>query len=70
MEGYAEPRPSYKELYEDYFEKFGDAEEATLKVLTHKERHLEKLLFLDAPYLANLVRANTRGPLDRFFRRA
>lgn len=69
MDGYTEPRPSYKELYEDYFEKFGDAEEATLKVLTHKERHLEKLLFLDAPYLANLVRANTRGPMDRFLRR-
>jgi hypothetical protein len=69
VEGYKEPRPSYKELYEDYFEKFNDAEEATLKVLSHKEKYLDKLLFCDAPYLANVVRANTRGPLDRFFKK-
>jgi len=70
MEGYREPRPTYKELYDDYFEKLGDPEEATLRVLAHKEKHLCKLLFMEAPYLANAVRMNTRGPLDKFFRKA
>lgn len=70
MEGYKEPRPSYEDLYEEYYEKLGDEEEATLKVLAHKEKHLEKLLFLDAPYLGNVVRNSRRGPLDAFFKRS
>jgi hypothetical protein len=70
MEGYTEPRQSYESLYNDYFEKLGDAEEATLKVLAHKEKHLEKLLFLDAPYLFNILRSTKRGPLDTFFKRS
>jgi DNA polymerase elongation subunit (family B) len=70
MEGYKEPRPSYEELYEQYYDKLGDEEEATLKVLAHKEKHLEKLLFLDAPYLGNVVRNSRRGPLDAFFKRS
>lgn len=70
MHGYREPRPTYQELYDEYFERLGDSEEATLRVLAHKEKHLNKLLFLEAPYLANAVRANTRGPLDKFFRKA
>ena len=70
MDGYKEPRPTYKELYSEYFEKLGDDEEATLKVLAHKERHLEKLMFLEAPYLANVIRSSRKGPLDKFFGRA
>ena len=70
MDGYVEPRPSYKTLYEQYLEKLGDPEEATLKVLAHKEKHLDKLLFMDTPQIKNAVRANTRGPLDSFFKRA
>lgn len=70
MDGYVEPRPTYKTLYEQYLEKLGDPEEATLKVLAHKEKHLDKLLFMDTPQMKNAVRANTRGPLDSFFKRA
>jgi hypothetical protein len=55
-------------LYEQYYEKLENAEEATLKVLAHKEKHLDKLLFLDAPYIQNTVRASKKGPLDKFFR--
>ncbi len=69
LDGYTEPRPSYKSLYEQYLEKLGDSEEATLKVLAHKEKHLDKLMFLETSYLKNLVKANTRGPLDAFFKR-
>jgi DNA polymerase elongation subunit (family B) len=69
MDGYKEPSPSYAKLYEQYYEKLGDEEEATLKVLGHKEKHLEKLLFMDAPYIGNVVRASKRGPLDAFFKR-
>jgi DNA polymerase elongation subunit (family B) len=70
MEGYREPRPSYRELYDEYLEQLdGNEEEATLKVLAHKEKHLNKLLFLEAPYLANVVRMTTRGPIDKFFRK-
>lgn len=70
MEGYVEPTRRYSDLYKEYLEKFEDPEQATLKVLDHKEKHLEKLLFLDAPYLANVVRAAKRGPLDTFFKRS
>jgi hypothetical protein len=69
MEGYIEPTRKYSELYKDYLEKLEDAEEATLKVLGHKEKHLEKLLFLDAPYLANVLRSTKRGPLDMYLRK-
>lgn len=69
MDGYKEPSPSYAKLYDQYYEKLGDEEEATLKVLAHKEKHLEKLLFLDAPYIGNVVRASKRGPLDAYFKR-
>lgn len=69
VDGYKEPSPSYKKLYEQYYEKLKDEEEATLKVLAHKEKHLEKLLFLDAPYIGNVVRGSKRGPLDAFFKR-
>jgi DNA polymerase delta subunit 1 len=70
MDGYKEPSPSYAKLYEQYYEKLKDEEEATLKVLAHKEKHLEKLMFMDAPYIGNVVRASKRGPLDAFFKRA
>ena len=66
MDGYVEPSPSYAKLYEQYYAKLNDAEEATLKVCAHKEKHLEKLLFTDAPYLLNIIRASRRGPMDKF----
>jgi DNA polymerase elongation subunit (family B) len=42
-----------------------DEEEATLKVLAMKEKELDSLLFMGAPYL----RKEKRGPLDAFFRK-
>lgn len=69
LDGYVEPRPTYKMLYEDYFEKLGDEEEATLKVLAHKEKHLDKLVFMETTELKNAVRTTKRGPIDAFFKR-
>jgi DNA polymerase elongation subunit (family B) len=68
LDGYTEPRPTYKELYEDYFEKVQDHEEATLKVLAHKEKQLDRLLFLGADYIQNTIRRTRSGPLDSYFR--
>jgi DNA polymerase elongation subunit (family B) len=69
MHDYREPRTPYKTLYNEYYEKLGDEEQATLKVLEHKERQRDSLLFLDAPYIKNVVRASKKGPLDKFFRK-
>lgn len=69
MDDYKEPSVRYSTLYEQYFEKLKDVEEATLKVLGHKEKQLEKILFLDAPYIKNVVRASKTGPLDKFFKK-
>lgn len=69
LNGYVEPRPSYKQRYEEYLEQQKDPEEATLKVLSLKENQLESLIFLNSPGMRNLVRANTTGPLDRMFKR-
>ena len=70
VEGYVEPVKKYSTLYAEYLEKFGSEEEATLKVLDMKEKHLERLLFTDAPYLSNVIRANRRGPMDMFLKRS
>ena len=43
-----------------------DEEEATLKVLCQKEKDLDSLLFMNAPYL----RKEKRGPMDMFLRRS
>jgi DNA polymerase elongation subunit (family B) len=70
LEGYSEPSPSYRKKYEEYFEKLGkDQEEATLRVLADKEKHLDKLLFLSADYLRNPIRNTRTGPLDAYFKR-
>jgi hypothetical protein len=70
VDGYVEPVKKYSTLYAEYLEKFGSEEEATLKVLDMKEKHLERLLFTDAPYLSNVIRANRRGPMDMFLKRS
>ena len=69
VEGYKEPRPSYKTLYEEELEKRGDSEEATLAVLKKKEKQLDSLLFLKSPGLANVLRRTKRGPLDTMWGR-
>ena len=69
--GYKEPKPTYAQLYERLQEeKDLDDEEATLKVLEHKERQLDSLLFLESPTLSRLVRRNQSGPLDTFFKKS
>jgi DNA polymerase elongation subunit (family B) len=70
LEGYREPSVSYARMLEGYMaENGGDLEDATLKVLAKKERHLESLLFLEAPYLQKHIRASRSGPLDNFFKK-
>jgi DNA polymerase elongation subunit (family B) len=68
INGYKEPAKSYKRLYEEYIVD-NDHEQATLKVLAQKEKHLDKLLFLGAPYILNVVKKSRSGPLDGFFKR-
>jgi DNA polymerase delta subunit 1 len=48
-----------------YIEYPGDEEEATLAILKQKEKDLDSILFLGAPYLKKHV----RGPMDMFLRR-
>jgi len=48
-----------------YMEYPGDEEEATLAILKQKEKDLDSILFLGAPYLKKHV----RGPMDMFLRR-
>ncbi|NDG29390.1 hypothetical protein EB118_04725 [bacterium] len=69
LDGYSEPSISYRKKYEEYFEKLGDQEEATLRVLADKYKHLDKLLFLSADYLRNPIRNSRTGPLDGYFKR-
>jgi len=64
LEGY-KPATDYKKAYEEYRETL-DEEEATLKVLSLKEKQLEKMLFLGASYLNK----HKRGPMDMFIKRS
>jgi len=69
LDGYVAPRsPSYEALYRDAFEKLGDEEEATLAVLGKKEKQLDNLMFLKSTAMARVVRRNTQGPLDGYFK--
>lgn len=67
LDGYSEPRPSYKQKYDEFFEVLNDPEETTLKVLALKEKHLDSLMFMTSSHIKNLVRTTTVGPLDRMF---
>jgi DNA polymerase elongation subunit (family B) len=59
-------KTNYETLFEELKEKFnGDEEEATLAVLKRKEKELESIMFLGAPYLTR----HKRGPMDMFVRR-
>lgn len=69
LDGYVEPRPSYKQRYDEFLEDLENPEEATLKVLALKEKQLDSLMFLNSSAMKNLVRANTTGPLDKMFKR-
>lgn len=64
LEGY-KPKIDYKSMLEDFMEAGLDEEEATLKVLDKKEKELDSILFLGAPYL----KTHKRGPMDAFLGR-
>ena len=73
--GYRSPsvgkkKQTYEQLYEEYLETLEDHEQATLKVLAHKEKQLDGMLFLGAEYIQNTVRRSRTGPLDAFFKPA
>ena len=61
-------KQTYEELYEEYLETLDDHEQATLKVLGHKEKQLDNMLFLGADYIQNTIRKSRTGPLDSFFK--
>jgi len=63
-------KQTYDQLYEEYMETLDDHEQATLKVLAHKEKQLDGMLFLGAEYIQNTVRRSRTGPLDAFFKPA
>ena len=66
LEGY---RPSiqnnYKAMYHAFLDDGMDEEEATLKVLSKKEKELDSIMFLGAQYL----KKHKTGPMDKFMRR-
>ncbi len=68
LDGYTPPRtPNYTTMYDGFLEKYGgDEEEATKAVLARKEKQLEGIMFLSSPQLSNVIRKNTRGPMDAF----
>jgi len=63
LEGY-KPKMDYSKLLAEYMDTM-DEEEATLKVLDKKEKELDSILFMSAPYLLKLK----RGPMDMFLNR-
>jgi DNA polymerase elongation subunit (family B) len=64
LEGYR-AKVDYKKMLEEFMEKGLDEEDATLKVLEKKEKELDSILFLGAPYL----KTHKRGPMDAFLGR-
>jgi DNA polymerase elongation subunit (family B) len=63
LEGY-KPKVDYEMMMTEYMETL-DEEEATLKVLDKKEKELDSILFMSAPYLTK----HKRGPMDAFLGR-
>ena len=64
LDGY-KPKQNYEKMKNEFMEKGMDDEEATLKVLDNKEKQLDSILFLSAPYLTK----HKRGPMDMFLTR-
>jgi hypothetical protein len=70
LEGYKSPsKESYKSMYQRFFEKLKDEEEATLATLKKKEDQLDQMMFLGSPLLSKIVKASVRGPMDAFIRK-
>ena len=64
LDGYR-PKVDYGKMLNDLIESGMDEEDATLKVLDKKEKELDSILFLGAPYL----KTHKRGPMDAFLGR-
>jgi DNA polymerase elongation subunit (family B) len=65
MDGYVPPRRvTYKEMYEQFMEKYKDEEQATLAVLDKKAGQLDGILFMSNPVLSKAFKRLVRGPLD------
>jgi hypothetical protein len=66
-------KADYKHYLNELIEDGMEEEEATLKVLSLKEKELDKLLFLGSPELSKIVKkvghSKVRGPIDAFFRK-
>jgi DNA polymerase elongation subunit (family B) len=58
-------KTNYKDMLETYMNDGMDEEDATLAVLKQKEKELDSLMFLKAPYLTK----HKRGPMDAFLGR-
>jgi hypothetical protein len=74
LDGYKPPsKENYKTMYQRFFEKLKDEEEATLATLKKKEDHLDGMMFLGNPTLSAIVRKQgnkfVRGPMDMFLRK-
>jgi DNA polymerase delta subunit 1 len=74
LDGYKPPsKESYKSMYQRFFDKLKDDEEATLCTLKKKEEQLEGLMFLGSPKLSAIIKKKghslVRGPMDAFIRK-
>lgn len=70
LEGYKSPsKESYKSMYQRFFDKLKDEEEATLATLKKKEDQLDEMMFLGSPILSKIVKASVKGPMDAFLRK-
>ncbi len=63
LEGYKK-KVNYEKMFSDFMESGLDEEESTLKVLKHKEKELDSLLFTGASYLTR----HKVGPLNKYFK--
>jgi DNA polymerase elongation subunit (family B) len=67
LEGYVPlKKPTWDELLDKHA---GNEEEATLDLLSKKEKQLDSLLFLGSPVLSKIIKKTTRGPMDAFVKR-
>lgn len=67
LEGYIPlKKPTFDELLVKHN---GDQEEATLDLLSKKEKQLDSILFLGSPVLSKIIKKTTRGPMDAFVKR-
>ena len=74
LDGFKPPsKETYEELYDRFFAKTQDVEQATLAVLDKKADQLDKMMFIGSPKLSAIVKKRghslVRGPMDTYFRK-